>query len=145
MASYPGGIGTIQNVHLHSADYTAEDLSTFMGCYGKIVSLCKEVSPSCRIFLITTPHMENTNNVNIENTPRLICESNIFTHVYLVDFAAYLPNVNSIYGSGHLYCQGYQYYAYAFMNYVDYIIRNNPSDFKNMYYVEYLANDTGQV
>lgn len=144
-------LGSIaENVHKSLSDYTADDLNTFAGQYSKIILLCKQVAPSSRIFCITTPKLELGNGVEKDGYNGIIREIvNEFDNVFLIDLYRYLPYTPYMYIYGkescHLYAQGYVYIANAITTYIDYIIRKNPQSFKNVYAIEYLEEDTGQI
>lgn len=135
------------------------NLNTYAGCYGKIISLCKEQSPSAKIFLITCPVFENgAAEPEYNDVVRLIADKftnhavnqSTHTNVFLVDLAANFTSaqnneLRTLYGSGHSYTQGYMYFAYAFMTYVDYIIRTNPLSFASVYAMDTALFDNGKL
>lgn len=127
-------------------NYNNNNLNTYAGRYGKIISLCKEVSPSCKIFLITPPSTWGTGAETKGYNAVVRTLATMFNKVYLVDLATYFVSNQSIidnyqYNGIHPSTQGYIYYSYVIANYITYIIKQHPSDFKAQGAVEYLTNN----
>lgn len=152
--SFPSGN---VNSDVDVSNYNNNNLSTYAGCYAKIISLCKEVAPSSKIFAITCPLFESPvpeptyNNVVrdiVAKFTQYAVSMGNHTNIFLVDLAKYVPNKEALkymYGAGHCHTQGYMYFAYAFMTYVDYIIRNNPLSFSSVYAMDTAIFDNGKL
>lgn len=66
----------------------------------------------------------------------------IFSNIYVIDLYKYAPDYSK--GSdfarkfmlgGHLNAAGYQYTAWMFMTYIDWIVRNNMDDFAQVGFI----------
>lgn len=110
---------------------------TFVGYYAQIIQRVREISPKCRIFLITCPRTESKDwrqdayDLHRELLYRL---SEIFEYTYVIDLREYAPVYDEdfrskFFLSGHLNTMGYLLTARMVMTYIDYIIRHNLEDF----------------
>jgi hypothetical protein len=124
--SYP--VGTSADIDL--ADYH-NNANSFFGDYAGIIQRIRSIQPKAPIFVITTFKTLGTDDINnaIRTMPTL------FDNVYLIDMNTYFPNP---YGAdwksryvnvSHLSACGYLNVAWAIMNYIDWIVQNNLSDF----------------
>lgn len=111
-------------------DYHNNNTSTYAGRYAKIIQLCKELSPSCKIFLIT-PFLWWSSGAEREGYNAIVRTiSQMFPKVYLVDLARHGISAGSFYAlGGHCSSIGNIYTAYTLATYIDYIIRENSEDF----------------
>ena len=106
--------------------------ATFYGQYAMIIQKIRQVNPNAYFFVVTLP----TNNASFnQRSVAIRYMATIFSRVYVVDIAKYLPMygtypfVGAFYSNGHLNATGYEWTAYLFNTYIDWIIRNNYSDF----------------
>lgn len=112
--------------------------STFAGCYAGIIQRIKNIQPQAKIFVVTLPKEEGTND-NYNNVIRQMAD--IFENVYVIDLYKYAPcydeeNFRSLYFmGGHLNAAGYQYTAWMIMTYIDWIIRQNMQDFEQVGFI----------
>ena len=108
---------------------------TFAGYYGQIVQRYKEISPDAKFFFVTMP---KCNDEEKSKKHRDILENltEVFDNSYLIDLYSYAPNYDDEYFkkiffmNSHMSPMGYVYSADIIAAYIDYIIRNNPEDFK---------------
>lgn len=115
-------------------DVNVSDLSqsgnTTYGNLGKIVGILKEANPKAKIFFITYPlYMCEYKGVN--TMLREICDK---VGGYLIDLYAYDKTTDYFKDVTHLTPFGYYTWATEIMTYVDYIMRNNMADFKDIGY-----------
>lgn len=124
--TYSAGIGTTADIN--DSDYT-QNADSYVGWYARIIQAVKSVEPRAFIFCITPPSsLYDSYSAQIRD---------IVTHfsgnrVYLIDLRQYgMAWSSALFSMGnHLSSAGYLYHAYEIANYVDWIIRNNPEDFK---------------
>jgi len=121
---------------INLSDYTL-NADTFAGNYAGIIQRIKSLQPKAIIFVSTLCYegsdREAYNNV-IRSMPT------IFENVYLIDIYTYAPKFiddwSSRYRLGyHLNAMGYQWEAWMYMTYIDWIIRNNYSKFKQVAFI----------
>ena len=123
-------------------DYN-NNAQTFAGYYAGIIQRIKTIQPSAKFFVITTPKIWfpslEEEYVEFNNIIRKMPEK--FSNVFLVDIAKYGKSDGEMekynYGS-HGTVLGYQWLAYAVCTYIDYIIKNNPSEFM---YVQFIGTE----
>lgn len=129
------------------SNYRNNNLSTYAGRYAKIISLCKELSPSCKIFLIT-PFTWWSSGAEREGYNAVVRKlATMFPKVYLVDLAKHGIKAASFYEYGaHCSSIGNIYVAYTIATYIDYIIRTHSEDFKLHSVIDTVRNgiDNGQ-
>jgi len=130
-------LGTPNDINL--ADRT-QNRDTYYGNYASIISRIKEVQPKARIFCITNPTNESETQ-GYNTAVRYMSE--IFDNVYIMDFYAYamneyegLKDPNSPYWyNSHGTALGYYKSAWHILSYMDYIIKNNMLDFKDVQFI----------
>ena len=66
----------------------------------------------------------------------------VFDNVYVIDLFRYGPSYasgtnfrDSFFLGGHMNAAGYEYTAWMFMTYIDWIIRNNMDDFSQVAFI----------
>jgi len=105
---------------------------TFAGCYAGIIQRVQSIQPDAKIFVVTMPKNNNPYNNVIRQMPQL------FKNVYLIDLEKYGGNYwakdfrERYFLGGHMNAAGYQWSAYMFMTYINWIIENNWSDFSDI-------------
>lgn len=128
--------GTGVTLGSYDTDVDLDDFNnnanTFIGNYVGIIQRIKSISPSAKIFLITCVPSSSAESGGYNTFIRTLPDK--FTNVYLIDLAKYMPRGTKFDDDyirmGHFSTQGYQYLANCIATYIDYIIRNNPNDFK---------------
>ena len=117
-------------------DYN-NNADTFVGRYAKIIQKILELQPKAKIFCITPWKTSATGTVR--NQIVSVCDK--FSQCYLVDLYTYALADNSFSGywqykmGGHLTAIGYLWMAWDIMSYIDYIIRHNMDDFKEIGFI----------
>lgn len=132
-------IGTTADVNLD--DWT-KNAKTFTGYYCQIISRLREIQPKARIFLMTMPKSDNEEHRKIQEAHAAILHeiAALYEFTYVLDFYRYAPVYDAefrrrFYLSGHMNPMGYQLTARMIMSYIDYIIRHNPDDFKQVGFI----------
>ena len=131
-------IGSADDIDLENPENNAE---TFAGDMGKVISRYKKISPKARFFLMTMLHSCWGDNEKVDKAAALLYDiAKLYEFTYVLDFAKYAPPHDekfreNFYLSGHLNAAGYQLTAWQVMSYIDYIIRNNPEDFKQVAFI----------
>ena len=132
----PGEISDID------ADDFKNNKPTFLGNYAQIITRYKEISPDAKFFLLTIPKgrpdevNERVDGVN--KTVHSLAE--YFENTYVIDLNKYAPTYDDkfkehFYLYGHMSPAGYIFTAKIVDSYIDYIIRHNPQDFKNVGFI----------
>lgn len=130
-------LGSIEDVD--PADYK-NNKPTFAGYYGAILSRVKLLQPRARIFLVS-PLCHGDERDEKRKAVRDILEgmTSLFRHTYLLDMYTYAPKHDAeyckTYRLGHLTPAGYIVTARMIESYIDYIIRKNPDDFKQVPFI----------
>lgn len=133
--------GSIDDIDKNDYNNNAE---TFAGWYAKIIQKYKENQPKAKFFLMTTPQEdvvpEKRGELFAKHTQFVnqLCE--LFDNCYAIDLYNYAPVYDkefkeNFYLAGHLNAEGYRLTALMVESYIDYIIRNNPNDFKQIGFV----------
>ena len=121
-------LGTISDINLN--DYT-QNGDSFYGYYAGIIQRVRSIAPDCFVFCVTRPG--SGGSTTYDKAIRDIVE--LFDKCYCIDLANgvnYDSNfISRYYLGGHMNAAGYEYTAYVMNTYIDWIIRNNFSDFKN--------------
>lgn len=114
---------------------------TFTGWYGALIQRYKEISPDAKFFLVTPPLEGAPAHKHLTDIRDTVYElSQVFDNIYVIDLYEYGPNHDrkfkqNFYLYGHLTAAGYVHTAEIIDSYIDYIIRHNPMDFKNIPFV----------
>ncbi len=117
---------------------------TFVGEYVKIIQRIKEAQPKARIFLMTMPrepHFSAEKTALYDKHAELLnALTEKFEFTYVIDLRKYAPVYDKEFAKnnflgGHLSAIGYKYTADMVATYIDYIIRNNLDDFKQIGFV----------
>lgn len=137
---YANGVGdTTTDIGTYDPDTdTDTNADSFIGYYAGIIQRIKSVQPNAKIFVTTLPQAGisdySTLNTQLRKLPDL------FTNTFLIDLWTYAPSFtgswNTNYRKGfHLSPAGYQYIAYLVNTYLDWIVRNSPSSFKDVAFI----------
>ncbi len=137
------GVNDIYNQHQEIgtvADIEADrkDRPTFVGFYGDIVKRYKAISPDAKFFFVTFPRTERADSEETQGMIRALYDmADYFDNAYVIDLFQYGPTYDEkfkehFYLYTHLNPSGYLLTAQLVDSYIDYIIRHNPDDFKNV-------------
>lgn len=131
-------IGTINDI---KEDYT-QNAKTFTGYYAQIIQRLKKIQPRAKFFLMTMPKEEGRRIREKTQAHRKILYdiAEYFDNTYVLDFYAYAPVYDDefrkkFYMGGHLNPMGYVFTAHMVASYIDFIIRHNTEDFKEVGFI----------
>lgn len=124
-------------------DIAAENKDTFAYYYAEIIEKYKKIQPRAKFFLMTMPSEgENDGNRELKEKHRdlLYSFAEKYDNTYILDFFKYAPEYNAefkekFYLRGHLNPAGYLLTAKMTAAYIDYIIRRNMDDFKEIGFI----------
>jgi len=132
-------IGSVNDINRE--DYT-KNKKTFLGFYGAIISRYKEISPDAKFFFVTLPNDDaRTDNEKSDVFYNELYKlASVFENSYVIDLYKYGPVYDEqfkkqFYLHGHLNPSGYILTAELIDSYIDYIVRHNPEDFKNVGFI----------
>ncbi len=113
---------------------------TFTGHYGTIISRYKEISPDAKFFFVSLPREKGSEIIAEKMLKRLFELTEIFDNSYVINLYEYGPTYDEqfkkqFYLHTHMNPQGYIFTAKIIDSYIDYIIRHNPEDLKNVGFI----------
>ena len=138
-----GGVGIGSADDIDPAD-GKNNPETVLGYYGRIVARLRKNRPDAFFFPVTVPRdwrynpareeLQDKLNEGIRRLPDL------FPRTYVVDLARYAPPFDETFVGnyqlgGHLNPMGYLLIARMIGSYIDYIIRHNMNDFKQVGFI----------
>ena len=106
--------------------------------YAKIIERYKEIQPKARFFLVSAPKGLNPEDPKLLGLHNMLNElADEFEFTYVLDFYTYCPQHtqdyrNNFYLHGHLNPMGYRNTAKLVESYIDWIIRHNMGDFRQI-------------
>ncbi len=115
---------------------------TVIGYYSYIIGRLKSMQPKARFFLVSMPRSDdperNEKSRLYRDELKKLCDK--FEYTYLIDLFEYAPVYDrefkdNFYLGNHLSATGYALTAKMIASYIDYIIRNNPDDFRQIGFV----------
>lgn len=113
---------------------------TYAGYMAGIVQRLQSIQPRAKIFVVTRPREGKGHNdyEGFNEVARGLAKK--FKNVYVIDLYKHAQIYDSdfrdrYYVGGHLNAMGYEYTARMFMTYIDWIIRNNYEDFKEVAFI----------
>lgn len=130
-------IGSTEDIDL--ADWH-NNKDTFAGWYGQIVQRLKEIQPEAKFFFMTMPR-ENRDEEKTalqDAHAKLLYEfAEFFSNSYVLDLRRYGPVYDEefkehFYLGGHMNPMGYVLTGRMVTAYIDYIVRHNYKDFKQL-------------
>ena len=132
--------GTMADIHL---DDPEKNPHTFIGSYAAILSRYRKLQPKAKLFLMTMPshHMDDELGRLYDRHAETLAEiATLFEGCYVLDFRKYGPDCNAefkktYYLAGHLNPMGYRLMALLVESYIDYLIRHNVDDFRQIGFV----------
>ena len=127
---------------IHPEDYT-QNAPTFLGYYGQIISRYKEIQPKAKFFLMTCPshHEADARGVLYDKHADVLQRlCTLFDNCYVLDFRSFAPDYDAefkknFYIGGHMSACGYRLTALMVESYIDYLIRHNMQDFKQVGFI----------
>lgn len=132
-------IGSVDDIDV--SDYR-NNKPTFAGYYGQIISRYKEISPDAKFFLVTFPKEDSIRQEEktLKTTELIYNMAELFENAYVIDLYKYGPVYDEKFKEkfflyGHMAPTGYILTAKLIDSYIDYIIRHNADDFKNVPFI----------
>lgn len=131
-------IGDISDIDLADPSKNAD---TYIGCYAYIIQRYKAIQPDAKFFLTTVPRSTDRGEERMKRTmgqrDAVYRLAEYFDNCYVIDFFEYAPDFDqkfrdTFFLNGHMSPAGYQLMARMFVSYIDYIIRKNHADFKEV-------------
>lgn len=124
-------------------DIDAENKETLAFYYAQIIEKYKKIQPRAKFFLMTMPSEgENDKNRELKEKHRdlLYSFAEKYDNTYVLDFFKYAPEYDAEFKSkfylrGHMNPAGYLLTAKMTAAYIDYIIRHNMQDFKEIGFI----------
>lgn len=123
-------------------DYKNNNMSTFAGSYAAILQRYKQMQPKAKFFLMTMPVGTDTSILSLsdKHADYLYKLTEKFDNTYVLDFRKYAPVYDNqfkdlFYLAGHMNAAGYLVTAKMVASYIDYIIRHNMDDFRQIGFV----------
>ena len=115
-------------------DDTTTYQKSFVRYYAGIIQRIKSIQSKAKIFCVT-PLGDNYAEISQAIRDIVTYFGNLYSgDIYLLDMRTYIPdnyNVTGFMLNGHLSPMGYAYIGYLFNTYIDWIIRNNGSAFRD--------------
>lgn len=132
-------IGSVDDICREN--YT-KNADTFAGRYAQIIQRLKEIQPRAKFFLMTMPR-ETGRRIQEKTLAhrKIIFElADYFDNAYVIDLYEYGPLYDDdfrrkFFLGGHMNPMGYVLTAHMTASYIDYIIRHNPEDFKEVGFI----------
>lgn len=142
------GVNDIYNQNMKIG--VAEDITAtgfdgerpFISYYAEIIRKYKEISPDAKFFFVTFPNegdrRDKAKTEGMINALYALAEH--FDNSYVINLYEYGPVYDDEFREkyflhGHMNPMGYIFTAKLIDSYIDYIIRTNPSDFKNVGFI----------
>lgn len=133
-------LGSMADIDVN--DYR-NNAKTFIGYYAQIIQRIKLIQPRAKIFLISPPQNGKPEDVRTQKYGEvrdLLGQlTTVFNRTYLLDMYEYAPKqtkeFSETYWHGHMAPTGYVLAARMIESYIDYIIRKNPKDFKQVGFI----------
>ena len=116
---------------------------TFIGYYAQIIQRVQELQPRAKIFLVSPPQSGNAQEERTQKY-KIVRDllqglTTVFANTYLLDMFEYAPKQDQEFKNkfilGHMTPTGYVLGARMIESYIDYIIRKNPDDFKQVGFI----------
>ncbi len=128
-------LGSIDSICPDDFTKNADD---FAGCYATIIQRIRSMQPHARFFLVTMPREGIAEDEGKKKHAELLWElSKLFPHTHVIDLYRYCPVHDAdfkkrFYLYGHLNPSGYRMTAKLIESYIDYIIRHDYEDFRQV-------------
>lgn len=138
-------VGSVDDIDFENYE---NNKPTFAGYYAKIIQKYKEIQPDAKFFLMTIPD-DCVFSYGKEEQSELINKlAEAFSNCYVLDLYKYAPVIDEdfrkkFFMGGHMNPCGYNLMAQIIASYIDYIIRHNMDDFRQVGFIgtEYQYKD----
>lgn len=115
---------------------------TYAGYYATIIQRYKELQPDAKFFLMTMPYegMPEKREITDRQAELFYQFANLFSNCYVLDLRKYAPIYDQAFRDtfflyGHMSPIGYVYTAKMVAAYIDYIIRHQFEDFREVGFI----------
>ncbi len=133
-------VGKVDDIDTENRDNSKD---TFAGDYGKIICRLKEIQPRAKFFLMTMPKGDDSEEKaekKRKHRELLYKMAEKFDNTYVIDLFEYAPVYDAKFNEkfnlrGHMNPMGYMLTAKMVASYIDYIIRHNMDDFKEVGFI----------
>ncbi len=130
-------VGTVDDVDFENCE---NNKPTFAGYYAKIIQKYKKIQPDAKFFLMTVPNDSVWGEKRFAHTELLYELTELFSNCYVLDIGKYGPVFDEdfkkkFFLGGHMNPCGYNLIGQMVMSYIDYIIRHNMDDFKQVGFI----------
>jgi len=142
------GVNDIYNLKMPIGDAADIDRTEFpedrpfISYYAEIVRRYKEISPDAKFFFVTFPNEESKidKTMTAGMVQALYTLADHFENAYVIDLYQYGPLYDKAFKEKyflhyHMNPMGYILTANLIDSYIDFIIRTNPADFKNVGFI----------
>ena len=122
------------------------DNNTFAYWYGQVIRRYRAIQPKSRLFLVSMPR--NSEDPNADDNKLEAAHSKLLNEIaerldfcYVIDLFKYAPAYKTeefkrnFHMADHMNPAGYKLTAYFISSYIDYIIRHNMDDFKQVGFI----------
>ena len=113
-----------------------------VGGYAQIIQRIIELQPKAKIFCVGIPATRNTLSTRTAANEKISDICDLFSNCYYLDMQTYGVQPEGVaeykavyYMGGHRSSQGYYQSAKEVSTYIDYIIKKNPNDFKQIPFI----------
>ena len=138
---YKDGFGSFDDVSYLNED---NNKNSFIGQYYRIIQKLRKFAPKCRIFLMSVPmetcHSKQQKKLfdKLRKMQIQMVKNNEF--IYLIDLRKYAPIYDKkikqkYFLGGHMSAMGYKFTCDMVITYIDYYIRKNIDDFKQVGFI----------
>lgn len=133
--------GAIDDIDFDNCNNNAE---SFVGYYAEIIQRYQKNQPKAKFFLMAMPDDpaldKELKELYQKHREILYKLTEVFQNCYVIDLYKYAPIYDeefkkSFYLAGHMNAAGYRLTALIVESYIDYIIRHNPDDFRQIGFV----------
>lgn len=132
-------IGSIEDI---DGENYSNNKPTFVGYYAAIIKRYKEISPDAKFFFVTFPNLDapEKDDIILGMINALYSLAEYFDNSYVIDLHQYGPVYDERFRQkfnlhAHMNPSGYILTAKLIDSYIDYIVRYNPGDFKNVGFI----------
>lgn len=133
-------LGSVNDVDF--SDYK-NNKENFAGYYAQIIQRLKQIQPRAKFFLMTMAdggENDPRKEEKLSHSALLYDFADKFDNTYVIDLLKYAPTYDekfkeNFYLCGHMNPMGYDLTAKMVASYIDYIIRHNPQDFKEVGFI----------
>lgn len=132
-------IGSLDDIDTQNCSKNA---GTFIGYYAQIIQRLKKIQPRAKFFLMTMPAEKGRRDEakNIAHRNAIYALADYFDNAYVIDLYEHAPVYDeefrkNFYMGGHMNPMGYVLTAHMVASYIDWIIRSNFENFKDVPFI----------